>query len=336
MMLQNQDEQPLISVIVPVYNVAEYLPECVDSIINQTYKNLEIILVDDGSTDACPDICDEYAKRDSRIRVIHKKNGGLSDARNAGLDICTGEWIGFVDSDDTIKETMYEILYKDAIHYDADISMCRNNFIIDDREIEKNWDDGIKIIAGKEKIIDEIFCMRGISIAVWVKLYKNKCREIKFPVGKTTEDAFAFLNMIKEDDTLVIHNIGLYNYRLRGGSITNKKNYKRSILDCVEAYEYNYMVIKERYAVCIKAAERRLAWACAQSMYLILKTDNYKCHYSKVQYLRRKLRSNITNYFRNEKIDFFYRVMIVCAVISPKLYRCLRMFIEKLRNLGYV
>ena len=103
------------SVIVPIYKVEEYLHRCIDSIINQTYTNLEIILVDDGSPDNCPMICDEYAKKDSRIRVIHKKNGGLSDARNAGLEIATGEYIGFVDSDDWIHKDMYHILYKNII-----------------------------------------------------------------------------------------------------------------------------------------------------------------------------------------------------------------------------
>ena len=98
----------MISTIIPVYNVDNYLPKCVDSIINQTYQNLEIILVDDGSLDRCPDICDEYAKKDKRIKVIHKKNGGLSDARNAGLEIAKGEYISFIDSDDYINEHMYE------------------------------------------------------------------------------------------------------------------------------------------------------------------------------------------------------------------------------------
>ena len=102
---------PLISIIVPIYNIAEYASECIQSLINQTYKNIEIILVDDGSTDHSPVICDEFAEQDERIKVIHKRNGGLSDARNAGLDVATGEYIGFVDGDDWVDEDMYETLY---------------------------------------------------------------------------------------------------------------------------------------------------------------------------------------------------------------------------------
>lgn len=113
-----------ISVIVPVYNVEKYLPRCIDSILNQTYKNLEIILVDDGSPDNCPAICDEYAQKDSRIKVIHKANGGVSSARNAGIDVATGEYIGFVDSDDWIEPDMYEYLLINATKYKAEISKC--------------------------------------------------------------------------------------------------------------------------------------------------------------------------------------------------------------------
>ena len=116
------NNNPKISVIVPVYKVEKYLDKCVESIVNQTYKNLEIILVDDGSPDNCPAMCDEWAEKDERIRVIHKENGGLADARNAGMDIATGDYIGFVDSDDWIEPNMYEVLLKNALKYDADIS----------------------------------------------------------------------------------------------------------------------------------------------------------------------------------------------------------------------
>ena len=117
-----------ISVIVPIYNVEQYLRKCIDSIINQTYKNLEIILVDDGSWDNSPRICDEYAKRDNRIKVIHKKNGGLADARNTGLKMITGNYISFIDSDDYIEKTMYEKMIKVILKYNADIIECNLNY----------------------------------------------------------------------------------------------------------------------------------------------------------------------------------------------------------------
>ena len=122
----------LVSVIVPIYNVEKYLRKCVDSILNQTYKNLEIILVDDGSPDNCGNICDEYALSDSRIRIIHKKNGGLSDARNAGLDIARGNYILFVDSDDYIDETMVEKLYEALEKEKAEMSLCSFVYVNDD------------------------------------------------------------------------------------------------------------------------------------------------------------------------------------------------------------
>ena len=112
---------PLISVIVPIYNVEKYLARCVDSIVNQTYKNLEIILVDDGSPDRCPQMCDDYAEKDSRIKVVHKKNGGLSDARNAGMAVATGEYISFIDSDDWIETSMFELLLNNIFQYDCEI-----------------------------------------------------------------------------------------------------------------------------------------------------------------------------------------------------------------------
>ena len=116
--------EQLVSIIVPIYNVEKYIKECIDSIINQTYKNLEIILVDDGSPDCCPKICDEYSKKDKRIKVIHKENGGLSSARNAGLDVAKGEYVSFIDSDDVVDEKFIETLYNLCIENNCDISEC--------------------------------------------------------------------------------------------------------------------------------------------------------------------------------------------------------------------
>ena len=136
--MENED---LISVVVPVYNVERFLPACIDSILCQGYKNLEIILCDDGSTDSSPQICDEYAKKDSRIHVIHKKNGGLSDARNAGIDIAFGKYIIFVDSDDFIDKNMIMYLYNAMITYQADMACCQR------QEVKEN---GELIIARKK------------------------------------------------------------------------------------------------------------------------------------------------------------------------------------------
>src|SRR5699024_3764138 len=121
-----------ISIIIPIYGVEKYIDRCVNSVVNQTYRNLEIILVDDGSPDNCPSICDEWAKKDRRIKVIHKKNGGLSDARNVGMNSATGELIGFIDSDDWVCEEMYQLLYENMKQNDSDISACGVKMVWED------------------------------------------------------------------------------------------------------------------------------------------------------------------------------------------------------------
>ena len=142
----------LISVIVPVYNVEEYLPKCIESIINQTYKNLEIILVDDGSTDNSGRICDEYAKKDDRIIVFHKENGGLSDARNCGIDAATGDWVQFVDSDDYIHQTMVEKMYSSCKRNQTKLAVCGR--------VDVNAETGeetIILCPQKEEVISRTF-----------------------------------------------------------------------------------------------------------------------------------------------------------------------------------
>ena len=131
----------LLSVIVPIYNVEDYLNRCVDSIINQTYKNLEIILVDDGSPDNCPQMCDDYAKKDSRIRVVHKENGGLSDARNAGMKVATGEYVSFIDSDDYISLDFYETLFQTMVDNDSDIVECSVVKFYENEKFDEYSDD---------------------------------------------------------------------------------------------------------------------------------------------------------------------------------------------------
>ena len=148
-------EKPLISIIIPVYKVEKYLEKCIKSVLDQTYKNLQIILVDDGSPDNCGNICDNYAKIDNRIEVIHKANGGLSEARNVGLKVARGEYIGFVDSDDYVSNEMFENLYNTLISNDVDVSICNFYTVINNKNIIKNADNGVEIY-NKLEILKEI------------------------------------------------------------------------------------------------------------------------------------------------------------------------------------
>ena len=218
--------EDLISVIVPVYNVEKYLNRCVDSIINQTYKNLEIILVDDGSPDNCGKICDEYAKKDKRIKVIHKENGGQSDARNKGIEIAKGKYVGFVDSDDWIDKNMYEILYKNITKYNCDLSTC--NFI---RTYQKNSREGnneenIFEIYTQDEYIKKFFKI-GTQECVyypWNKLYKKKLLERnQYPVGLTSEDVEGTFKYLLKCKQIVTTKVIAYNYFYNNESTTKSK-----------------------------------------------------------------------------------------------------------------
>ena len=234
----------LISVIIPVYKVEEYLDECVSSVVNQTYKNIEIILVDDGSPDNCPAMCDDWAKKDGRIRVIHKTNGGLSDARNAGLEIVSGDYIAFVDSDDYIKPDMIEKLHTAIRREDADIAAC--GILSCESEKETAWGCH-SVVGSSEQILAMLYDDAAYPVSAWNKLYRRSCwKALRFPVGKTCEDAFTTYQLVHNADRIVMIPEALYCYRIRPGSImTSAFSLKK--MDEEEAWRCNYQFIEKHY-----------------------------------------------------------------------------------------
>ena len=252
----------LISVIVPVYKVELYLDKCVSSIVNQTYKNLEIILVDDGSPDNCPAMCDACAEKDNRIRVIHKPNGGLSDARNAGMSVATGELMAFVDSDDWIAPDMYEQLYHRLTEDDSDIAACG---------VQMVWEDSTSprmLTRPGSRILDRDEAMQAIIEESWIKqpvvcrLYKTKLvRDIRFPVGKYHEDVFwSYQAVGKADRVSVSDNIGYY-YLQRGGSIMGE-GYSIKRLDAIEAKVQRCDYMREHFQQLAALSLKDLWFSC--------------------------------------------------------------------------
>lgn len=217
--------KPLISVIVPVYNVERYLPKCIDSILAQTYDNLEIILVEDGTKDASGVICDEYAEKDARIKVIHKENGGLSSARNAGMEIARGEYFGFVDSDDWIEPEFYGTMLTLAQKYDADL-VCAGRYDVDGATGRRTL--GLchlreECISPME-MLGRVFIWQGCDSAAWDKLYKRHLfDEIRYPLGQYSEDIAIFYKLMEKVNRVALCEKPLYNYLHRENSITTAK-----------------------------------------------------------------------------------------------------------------
>lgn len=233
-------EKPLVSVIIPIYKVEPYLCECVDSVINQTYKNLEIILVDDGSPDKCPEICDEYAQKDSRIKVIHKPNGGLSDARNAGIEVAKGEWISFVDSDDIVNNNFIEVLLNTAINNSCEIAVCGYNCFYEKKELNiSNATTADSTHKCNLLIPIQVLKKQFKSakyVVIWNKLYKKVLFEsnIRFPKGRLHEDEFTTYKLCIHASKIADISENLYYYRQRKGSITSVISEKH-ILDSIDA-----------------------------------------------------------------------------------------------------
>ena len=255
-----------ISVIVPIYNVEKYLERCIESIINQTYKNLEIILVDDGSPDNCGNICERYAQKDNRIIVIHKENGGLSDARNAGLKIATGEYISYIDSDDYIDNDMYEYMMKEMSKENADIAICGTKVDFENGITKLKENKEKEILNAKEALI-KLNSFSSFDMAVWNKIYKrNIVSGIEFPIAKTSEDYFVMYQYFDRAKKIVVLPQAKYHYIQRENSISRgkkishdyiegsraqqnfiKRNYSEIEFVGNTAYAFSYIAIYNRY-----------------------------------------------------------------------------------------
>ena len=241
------EQNHLISVIVPVYKVETYLDRCLESIVNQTYQNLEIVLVDDGSPDKCPIMCDNWAKQDSRIKVIHKKNGGLSDARNAGMKIAEGKYISFVDSDDLIDYRYIECLYNALIATDADLAACDVEEFKDEKQLTLQEKKYVKpVIATAEQALSQLIKGRGFRAVAWNKLYSREIlRNEKFEYGRLHEDEFFTYRIIDKCESLAYVNLPLYKYRQREGSIMKVKSNRQ--LDALDAGYQRLLFLEKKY-----------------------------------------------------------------------------------------
>lgn len=314
----------LVSVIVPIYKVEPYLRQCVDSIISQTYKNLEIILVDDGSPDACPQICDEYAQRDNRVRVIHKLNEGLSSARNAGLDIATGDYIAFVDSDDWLESDMYRILLELLLRHDADVAECAHNSGTV-KNVNNDSNDNIyteTVFEDYSSIVNNIVVEESIPdlrFEVWDKLFKRSIiSDTRFKVGQIYEDLFFDRVILKRCNRLVYTNYIGYNYRVnREGSTVSFFNEKK-LCKLSEIDEYIKEFEKEKKT---DISKNFRVFGCASAI------DLY--HSSKKHAGSQISRNIIYNYFKYfasgiRPLPLSYRFFI----LSPSLYYLCRSLIK--------
>lgn len=266
----------LVSVIVPIYKVEAYLPRCIDSILRQTYLQLDIILVDDGSPDNCGTICDEYAAKDSRIRVIHKPNGGLSDARNAGLEIASGDYIYFVDSDDWIADDAIETLIK-TMDNQTDIVMGCS---VDVQEsegciVETAW----SIPMGIRKELTQHEAMRDNLLggwAAWNKLYRRELfQTIRFPVGRINEDEAILLHVLVLCNKVVQVGHPTYYYFLRQNSITTS-SFSEKKMDWYYNSKNNYHFIQAEYPNLLPEAEYRMLCAATYlAQFMLLEPSRF-------------------------------------------------------------
>lgn len=315
--------KPLVSIIIPIYKVESYLQRCVDSVLNQTYTNIEIILVDDGSPDKCPQICDNYAYSDRRIIVIHKKNGGLSEARNTGLDICKGAYISFVDSDDWINEQYIEILLNTAIKENADICIGENIKTNGNLKFKRKR-NYTKSFSSEEALL-HLFKKNHTAFAISCgKIYKKSLFDsIRFPIGKFHEDEFTTYILYYNAKKIIYTSEILYYYYQRTGSIAST----RHPWDVMDYLEQRYTFFKNKQKE--KILPIILAPLCWQ--HLCAYWFEHKSNPSKAaEHLRLFQKYTKEKSFSN--VSLFHRFFLSTFAKHPYLYLFCRKFPLHLRK----
>lgn len=306
-----------ISVIVPIYNVEQYLDRCIQSIVNQTYSNLEIILVDDGSPDSCPALCDQWAEKDSRIIVIHKENGGLSDARNAGLKDATGELIAFVDSDDWLALTFLEELYTVLVEHQADVAECSVQYVDEAGNVTRNRNAASFPVIEKMDALKRLILEDGIYQTVWNKLYRRPVIDgILFKKGKYNEDDFWTYLVFDRIARLAVVQKPLYHYLQRSTSIMGT-NYSLKRLDGLEA-RFQRMAYLQKYDELASLTRIQLLGNCLYHYQCVLRWLQGE-EQTKAKAVIQEIIKRISPVSTNRSISLKQRMWLKMFTLSPNL-----------------
>lgn len=308
---------PLISLVLPVYNVEKYLDRCMESVVNQTYKNLEIILVDDGATDQSGKICDKWAKKDKRITVIHKENGGLSDARNVGTDHASGEYISYIDSDDTVEADYVEYLYYLVKKFHTPMSLCTHNIVFDEGKRRKPLGNGEEIVLTDKEALESMLYHGQVDTSAWAKLYNlSLAKDIKYPKGKLFEDIGTTYKFFLKAGKIACGFRPKYNYFVRSNSIVTGafSPRKLDLLDMTDEMANNVVI---QYPDLKNAALRRQVYARFSTLNQTLGVrDAVEYQKSIIDYIK-KYRLAILNDVKAPKRD---KAAIILLSISKILY----------------
>lgn len=303
-----KENNPLISIVVPVYKVEEYLERCIDSILSQTYENLEIILVDDGSPDKCGEICETFAQSDSKIKVYHKQNGGLSDARNFGVEHSHGKYITFIDSDDYVSPDYIKYLLGLLNEYDADISCCCGIETYGDITAYPTNDGipGEQLLPGKQMCYELLGKLHIVLVTAWGKLYRSDIvKKYPFPAGKIHEDEATTYKYYYEAEKVAVGNRCLYAYYRNPKGIMHTKGDNISP-DLVWAFEHRAKFFEDKNEN--KLAE--IAWSILYNYYVRDSIEN-----------QGRSDSLIKSFSKGKKLDIKTRLEIKLYQISPYIYR---------------
>lgn len=311
----------LISIIIPVYNVEKYLKKCINSVISQSYKNIEILLVDDGSTDKSGIILDEYAKKDARIKVYHKKNEGLSSARNYGLKKCKGMYVCFVDSDDFVSKCMLENLLNNLLETKSDISVCGIKCFYDGDTISEQFTHEYFVYNNKEALLKMIDYKSGVSPNAVNKMYKRKLftNDCLYPIGKLYEDMGVTARLFNKCNRIVYTPDCYYYYLQRRDSITNQL-FKEKDLDHIYMSKllYNFICeniksIKNEYYVYHILNEI----SCCNKIFV----SKQKCYKNVIDQTKHDIKHNLKLILISKIYSFQKKIQIICMGYFPNIYQ---------------
>lgn len=320
----------LISIIVPVYNVEKYIERCFESIINQTYTNIEILLIDDGSTDKSGEICDYLSTKDNRVNVYHKANGGLSDARNYGLHRAKGDFVTFIDSDDDIETFYIEELYSLVKKYNSEISICPYT-IVSKQRIRNIGDGYCETVLDVEKCLSRLLLEQGFSVSSCAKLYKTCLfNDIKFPKGKLYEDNGTTYKLIMKSNKIAYGSKSVYNYYIRENSITNiRKNFSIKNLDYIYLTDIACEEILQKYKSLESECEIRRAVARFSILKRMANSELPKELKKEEKQIIKYLREHFKVLILNKNADKKLKISLLLLKISKSLFQISSRIYEK-------